>query len=79
AITLFGREECELCDRAEQLFYQVAGPGGPALNKVDIDSDAALLARYRFVIPVLRCNANGSELCWPFPPSRLREFLAQAR
>lgn len=74
---LYGRLECELCDKAEMMIGQVAPALAPHVRKVDIDSDTGLRERYGLVIPVLRCAASGREMHWPFPPSRLREFLAQ--
>ncbi|NNC54421.1 MAG: glutaredoxin family protein [Pseudomonadales bacterium] len=74
--TLFGRRDCELCDRAEALFLEVADLRAVSLNKVDIDHDRELHQRYALAIPVLRRDADNSELFWPFPRSRLRDFLA---
>lgn len=72
---LYGRAQCELCDIAEALLQQVSPAHAEHLQKVDIDSDAVLHERYSLSIPVLRCTSDGRELRWPFPPSRLREFL----
>jgi hypothetical protein len=37
-----------------------------------------LLEQYGWSIPVLQRADTGEELKWPFPPSRLREFLSIA-
>ncbi|MGB5324607.1 MAG: glutaredoxin family protein [Pseudomonadales bacterium] len=75
-LILYGRAQCELCDIAEALLHQVSPEHVLRLQKIDIDSDAELRERYALSIPVLRCAIDGRELRWPFPPSRLREFLA---
>jgi hypothetical protein len=41
---------------------------------VDIDDDAALVARYGLRIPVLRRPDSGDELFYPFDEERLMRF-----
>jgi hypothetical protein len=40
-----------------------------------IDGDAGLEARYGERVPVLRDEASGRELGWPFDAAALRAFL----
>lgn len=79
-VLLYTREGCELCDNVVQLFEQLksdelAVVADCDLTKVDIAQDAELTERYGLAIPVLEREDNGEQLFWPFPPSRLREFL----
>lgn len=53
AITLYGRPGCHLCAEARRLVDQLAPRYGFAVQEVDIDTDARLLARYDIVIPVV--------------------------
>ena len=39
-----------------------------------IDDDDALEARYGMRVPVLRDNASGAELDWPFDADSLRQW-----
>lgn len=59
-VRLFGREQCHLCEQAEQLLRQLGIP----YRYVDIDQSAELGAEYGLRIPVLA--AGNSELDWPF-------------
>lgn len=57
------------------LFEQVNTDRAWQLVAVDIDRDAALRQQYGWSIPVLKREDNSAELKWPFPASRLRDFL----
>jgi hypothetical protein len=72
-LTLFQRDDCPLCDAAYEL---LAVTGVPDFEPVWIDGDAALEARYGTRVPVLRREADGAELDWPFAPEALRAFLS---
>ena len=72
-LTLFQRDDCPLCDAAYEL---LAVTGVPDFEPVWIDGDAALEARYGTRVPVLRREADGVELDWPFAPEALRAFLS---
>jgi len=73
-LTLFQRDDCQLCDEALAVLAQARAP---AFNSVFIDDDAALEARYGARVPVLRDGRDGSELDWPFDAQRVRAWLAQ--
>ena len=70
---LFQRDDCHLCDLALEV---LATARAPDFESVFIDGDAALEARYGERIPVLREDASGAELDWPFDADAVREFLA---
>ena len=80
-LILYTRDECELCDKAVELFRHVCveKPGiGECyeIRKVDIRQDKQLEEKFGLCIPVLERTDTNELLYWPFPPSRLREFLA---
>ena len=62
-LTLYQRDDCHLCDLALAV---LAAARAPAFESVFIDGDAALEARYGSRVPVLREDATGIELDWPF-------------
>ncbi len=70
--TLYRRDACLLCALAEALL----GEAGVIYVVVDIESGAALEARYGTRIPVL-ARADGAELGWPFDAEALRVFVAR--
>ncbi|HVX05901.1 MAG TPA: glutaredoxin family protein [Rhodanobacteraceae bacterium] len=74
-LTLFQRDDCKLCDEAVALLARARVPD---FESAWIDGDAALEARYGERVPVLRDNASGRELEWPFDGQTLRRFLAEA-
>ena len=47
----------------------------PDFESVFIDGDDALEDRYGLRVPVLRDDASGDELDWPFDAAKLRAFL----
>ena len=52
-VTLYGRSNCGLCDEAERMLRAMSGELGFTLQTVNIESDATLLERYVFAIPVV--------------------------
>jgi hypothetical protein len=72
---LYQRDDCHLCDLALGLLAQVRAP---EFDSVFIDDDAALETRYGERVPVLRDEADGRELEWPFDAARLHEWLQHA-
>ena len=59
-VVLYERADCHLCDEVRVLLDRVVGPS--AYEHIDVDSDAALAARYGDRVPVLT-DAAGNELC----------------
>lgn len=70
---LYQRDDCQLCDEALALLAQVHAP---EFDSVFIDGDETLEARYGERVPVLRDEACGVELDWPFDAQALRALLA---
>ena len=75
ALTLYQRDDCHLCDLAIEVLAQARAP---EFDSVFIDGDEVLEARYGVRVPVLRDDARGAELDWPFDARRLRDWLAGA-
>jgi len=75
ALTLYQRDDCHLCDLAIEVLAQARAP---EFDSVFIDGDEGLEARYGVRVPVLRDDARGAELDWPFDAGRLRDWLAGA-
>jgi len=73
-LTLFQRDDCQLCDEALAVLAQARAP---AFNSVFIDGDTELETRYGTRVPVLHDERNGRELDWPFDAQRVRAWLAQ--
>jgi hypothetical protein len=71
-LILFQRDDCQLCDQALAV---LAAARVPDFASRWIDDDAALEALYGTRVPVLRENASGRELEWPFDASELARFL----
>ena len=51
----------------------------PEFDSVFIDDDEALEARYGARVPVLRNQASGEELDWPFDVERVRALLVSPK
>ena len=62
-LILYQRDDCHLCDLALAV---LAKARVPEFESVFIDDDEALEARYGIRVPVLRNDATGGELDWPF-------------
>ena len=79
-IRLFGRQGCHLCDEAEMVIAEVCAPGGVSIDgvrveKVDVDSDAALVRAYGDQVPVVTINGR-KHFKHRVEPERLRRVLA---
>jgi hypothetical protein len=74
ALTLYQRDDCHLCDLAIEVLAQARAP---EFDSVFIDGDEGLEARYGVRVPVLRDDARGAELDWPFDARRLRDWLSR--
>ena len=71
-LILYQRDHCHLCDLALEVLAQARAP---EFESVFIDGDDALEARYGLRVPVLRDDARGIELDWPFDAEGVRGFL----
>jgi hypothetical protein len=73
-LTLYHTAGCHLCEEAEALILAcLARPD--CLERADIAEDDALLARYGMAIPVLRDQATGREIYWPFGTPDIQGIL----
>jgi len=71
-LTMYRREGCHLCDRAEEA---LRGASVPDCESIWLDWRGPLAERYGTRIPVLRREDTGAELDWPFDPWTVRRFL----
>ena len=71
-LILYQRDNCHLCDLALAV---LAVARAPEFSSVFIDEDDVLEARYGLRVPVLRDQARGIELDWPFDADAVRVFL----
>ena len=63
-LTVYSRTYCHLCDDMIAALRHLQGRFVFEIAVVDVDSDAALEARYGELVPVLACE--GRELCHYF-------------
>lgn len=73
SLTLYSRDRCELCRKAEALLAEGGFAG--EVTRVDIDRDLELIQRYGDQVPVVLNEATGEKLSWPFTASQVRDLL----
>ena len=73
SVVLYERAGCHLCDEVRGLLDAMLGSG--AYQRVDIDTDDALILRYGFRVPVVSLN-GADRLEAPMTESDLRALLA---
>lgn len=71
-LILYQRDDCPLCDQALAV---LAAARAPDFETVWIDDDAELERDYGARVPVLRDEADGRELGWPFDLDAVRAFV----
>jgi len=76
-LILYSTSGCHLCEQAEALLEQLGRELPLAWRVVDIANDEQLVKRYGIRIPVLRREADDSELGWPFDLDQLRLLVTQ--
>jgi hypothetical protein len=65
--TLYSRSYCHLCDdMLEALKAMQAGAQQFTVDAIDVDADAALVARFDELVPVLFGDLEAPELCHYF-------------
>ena len=69
ALILYQRDDCHLCDQALAVLAEARVPD---FASAFIDGNPALEARYGQRVPVLRDDARGIELDWPFDAAAVR-------
>ncbi len=77
-LTLYHTEGCHLCEQAEELAmaaFKTFGLAAKCLVRIEIADDPSLMERYGVRIPVLRDQASGRELDWPFSQEEIRSML----
>lgn len=70
-ITFYTRKDCPLCDEAAHLLRRLAREFGLEVEEVDIETDPALLERYKESIPALALDGEPL-LSAPLDESRVR-------
>ena len=68
-LKLYYTSACHLCEEAEGLViacFAARGIAPDSLMRVEIADDVNLLERYGILIPVLKDEASGRKLKWPF-------------
>jgi hypothetical protein len=75
-LILYGTAGCHLCEQAARILDEFCADN-PAIQTVynDIATETALIDRYGSRIPVVRSDASGAELDWPFDAPTLTSFL----
>ena len=74
-LILYQRDDCHLCDLALAVLAAVRAP---EFDSVFIDDDQALEERFGVRVPVLRNEATGAELEWPFDEAGLQAWLQRS-
>ena len=55
-VIIYSRPGCHLCEEAKEVIEASGYRGEYTLEEINIESDAELLRRYRFDIPVITIN-----------------------
>lgn len=76
-LILYSTSGCHLCEQAEVLLEQLERELPLAWRIVDVANDEQLVTRYGIRIPVVRRQADESELGWPFDLDQLRLLVKQ--
>ena len=77
-LTVYSRSYCHLCDDMIAALRNLQGRCVFDIKVVDVDSDAALEARYGERVPVV--EADGRELCHYFlDEAAVTDFLSKMR
>jgi len=63
-LTLLVRAYCHLCDEMRDALRPLAKAAGATITEIDVDTDAAIEARFGDLVPVLlHGSIDGIELC----------------
>lgn len=76
-ITLYGKPDCPLCDRAERWLRKFQRRFRFEIDVIDITQDPSLFERYCFDIPVIEVP-GGPQLAGRLDERTLRGFLSEA-
>ncbi|WP_075257908.1 glutaredoxin family protein [Herbaspirillum camelliae] len=77
---IYSRSYCHLCEDLREALLAALGETAARVEMVDVDADAALVAQYDELVPVLMgCDREGRwvQLChYHLDEAALRKFLA---
>lgn len=76
-VVVFSREGCHLCAQAEAVVAEVCSAADATWDRVDIDSDPGLRARFTEQVPVTFVDGRQHDF-WRVDPVRLRAALGPA-
>ena len=76
-VVVYSREGCHLCPQAEAVVAAVCEETDSSWARIDIDTDAALRARFTEQVPVTFVDARQHDF-WRVDPVRLRAALGSA-
>jgi uncharacterized membrane protein len=76
-VTLYTRDECELCDEARALLEKVRSEIPHRVTEININGSDALKARYGELVPVV--NVGPYEFGAPIDEATLRMYMGAAR
>ncbi len=80
-LTLLTRAYCHLCDEMRDALRPIVSSTGARVTEIDVDSDAALEARFGDLVPVLlQGSVDGVELChYRLDAARVADALARGK
>jgi hypothetical protein len=80
-LTLLTRAYCHLCDEMRDALRPIVSGTGARVTEIDVDSDAALEARFGDLVPVLlHGSVDGVELChYRLDAARVTDALARSK
>lgn len=76
-VIIYSRPGCHLCEEAKQAIDSAQCANEYTLEEINIESDRALLQRYRYDIPVIMINGKEA-FRHRLTPEAFREKLLQA-
>ncbi len=75
-VTLWGKADCCLCDRAQAILERLAGEFPVHLEKRDIRTDPDVYEQFRYIIPVVEIQ-GGPRFEGKITEYRLRQALSR--
>ena len=80
-LTLLTRAYCHLCDEMRDALGPIVSSTGARVTEIDVDTDAALEARFGDLVPVLLIGSvDGVELCrYRLDAARVAAALGRAK
>ncbi len=76
---LYSTEGCHLCELAEAVIARSPNVNRFVCRVVDIADSDELMEQYGIRIPVVKDEASGAELGWPFDLQQFEHFLQQCQ